>query len=243
MKLRNLLVLLAGDMKRLARYYMIAANLVVLVMFAIVALFLKAEEVEPFLPVVLWMDAVVMTVLLVGASIFYEMKEHTVNSMLMAPIGQDAYLLSKVLSSLCNALVTLVFMGVVLFLAKGISFRYFVALPALVVATSFHAVLGIGLTYGAKGFSDIIIRLMLYFVVFGLPPMLASFGVFSSTVQNVFLLLPPGISGQLIKACMDSVPTWQIVAGYIYLPVLGALIYLLFVRPGFSRRIAQETGV
>src|SRR5215469_12694257 len=68
-------VLIAGEWQRLRKYHLLTANLVLLLIWMIIASALDKAELMPFIPFIFLMDAAMMTMALVGTTIFYEKQE------------------------------------------------------------------------------------------------------------------------------------------------------------------------
>lgn len=126
---------------------------------------------------------------------------------------------------------------------KGITFKYWSLVPAIIVVAGFHSLLGIALTYGAKDFTGIMLRAILYMFVFLLPAVFGLFGLLSANVMKYVMVFPPVSSASLISTSVTTIAIWQIVFGYLYLSLLSIVIYLRVVKPGFHRYVVQETGV
>ena len=110
----RLIVLVKNEFERLNKYNLFSAHFVVLLLWVVLAWFLEEEILLHFMPVVFLMESVMMTILLVGATLFYEKKSHTINSIMVSPVTENEYLLAKVLVNAGNALIT-VFSSLLLF--------------------------------------------------------------------------------------------------------------------------------
>lgn len=81
-------ILVQGELDRLKKYNLFTATTVVLLLWVGMTWLLEAEEIAAFVPLILLMDSTAMTVALVGATLFYEKKEHTINSILVTPVRE-----------------------------------------------------------------------------------------------------------------------------------------------------------
>jgi fluoroquinolone transport system permease protein len=236
-------VLIAGEWQRLRKYHLLTANLVLLLIWMIIASALDKAELMPFIPFIFLMDSAMMTMALVGTTIFYEKQEHTLNALLVSPVTEDEYLCAKVITSISNSLLTLVLIALAMWLVKGITFNYWSLVPAILLVAGFHALLGITLTYGARDFTGIMLRAVLYMFVFLLPAVFCLFGLMSADVMAYLMILPPVSAARLLSTSVTTVAVWQIVFGYLYLALLFIVLYLRVVRPGFHRYVVREMGV
>jgi fluoroquinolone transport system permease protein len=241
--MRRVGVLVAGEWQRFRKYHLLTANLVLLLIWMIIASALDKEELTPFIPFIFLMDAAMMTMALTGTTIFYEKQEHTLNALLVSPVTENEYLCSKVVTSIQSSLLTLVLIALAMWLVKGVTFNYWWLVPAILLVAGFHALLGIALTYGAKDFTGIMLRAVLYMFVFLLPAVFGLFGLISADVMTYLMVFPPVSAARLLSTNVTTIAIWQIVFGYLYLALLFVVLYLRVVKPGFHRYVVREMGV
>ncbi len=239
----NLLTLVKAEFYRLNKYNLFTANFVVLIMWVVLAYFLEPEILLRFIPFIFFMDSIMMTILLVGATLFYEKKEHTINSIMVTPVSEHEFLCAKVLVNVINSLITVVFVSVAVYLLKEVTFNYLLVIPAIVLVTIVHSLIGIRLSYSAKDFTSHLINYMLYVFIFALPPIFALFGIIDESVSRFFILLPPEASNILINTAFAETDLWRILFSYIYLIVLSVTLYVFSVKPMFNEYLMKETGV
>jgi fluoroquinolone transport system permease protein len=237
-------VLVMGDWQRFRKYHLITANLILLTIWVLATLAMDKEQLTQFLPFIFLMDSTVMTMVLIGTAIFYEKQEHTIDAILTSPVSQTEYLSAKVTTGIVNSLVTLAFVTVTIWLVKGVMFNHWAyLLPAIIVVAGFHAMLGIALTYGAKDFTAIMLRSVVYMFLIWLPAVFTLFGIIPDTVVRYLLILPPASAARLLTAGVSTVAGWQLVFGYLYLVPLCVVLYVGVVKPGFQRYVVREIGV
>ncbi|MBT9172423.1 MAG: Fluoroquinolones export permease protein [Syntrophomonadaceae bacterium] len=239
----NLKTLIRGEFGRLNKYGLFKANFVVLLLWVFLAWFLEGEALLQFIPFIFLMDSVMMTILLVGATLFYEKKEHTVNSLMVTPVTENEYLLSKVITNVLNSLLTVFIISLVVYLLKGVTYTYWQVVPAVALVTVVHTLIGIRLSYGAKDFTSLLVNYMVYVFIFFLPPVFGQFGLFDRSVARFFILLPPEASGLLIGSAFAAIEPWKIVFSYVYLALLSLLLFRFVVKPQFMAYVMRETGV
>jgi hypothetical protein len=145
--------------------------------------------------------------------------------------------------SILSSLLTLVLIALAMWVVKGITFNYWSLVPAIILVAGFHALLGIALTYGAKDFTGIMLRAVLYMFVFWLPAAFSLFGLISANAMTYLMVFPPVSSARLLDTSVTTIAGWQIVFGYLYLALLSVVIYLRVVKPGFHHYVVREMGV
>ncbi|MBS4031573.1 MAG: hypothetical protein KGZ63_09155 [Clostridiales bacterium] len=239
----RLLPLVKGEFDRLNKYNLFTANFVVLLLWVGMVSFFEGAELKMFVPVIFLMDSTMMTILLVGATLFYEKQEHTMNSIMVSPVTEDEYLLSKVIVSVLNSLITVVFISAALYFIKGVTYNYLLLIPAIIVVTVVHSMIGIRLSYHAKSFSSLLVNFMVYIFVFLLPTVFATIGIIDEKIAKYLIVLPPDVSNILISALALDVEPWKLVFGYTYLTVLSFILYRFMIKPKFNEYVMRETGV
>lgn len=103
--------------------------------------------------------------------------------------------------------------------------------------------LGIALTYGAKNFTAIMLRSMVYMFVIWLPAVFTLFGLIPDTTGSYLLILPSVNAARLLTAGVSTVAGRQLVFGYLYLVALCAVLYICVVKPDVQRYVVREIGV
>lgn len=239
----RLIVLVKNEFERLNKYNLFSAHFVVLLLWVVLAWFLEEEILLHFMPVIFLMESVMMTILLVGATLFYEKKEHTINSIMVSPVTENEYLLAKVLVNAGNALITVFFISAAVYLIKSVTYNYLLLLPAVLLVTITHTLLGIRLAYDAKDFTSLLINFMVYAFLFLLPSVFAAFGLISSKSARYFVILPPEASSILINAAFTKPELWKLLFSYAYLRILSVLLFQYVVKPKFNEYLMKETGV
>ncbi|HZK24711.1 MAG TPA: hypothetical protein VFC74_04910 [Oscillospiraceae bacterium] len=239
----RLKVLVKSEFERLNKYNLFTANFVVLLLWMLLAWFLEGEVLLQFMPIIFLTDSVMMTILLVGATLFYEKKEHTINSIMISPVTENEYLLAKVLISVGNSLLTVLFISAAVYLMKGVRYDYLLLIPAVALVTVAHTLLGIRLSYSAKDFTSLLINFMVYVFLFLLPSVFAALGIISSNIAQYFIILPPETSSILISAAFEKADLWKLFFSYAYLVLLSLVLFQFVVKPKFNEYLMKETGV
>src|SRR5690554_4625020 len=187
-------ILVKGELDRLNKYNLFTATSVVLLIWLGLAWLLNAEEIKMFVPIILLMDATMMTIALVGATLFYEKKEHTLNSILVTPVRVDEYLLAKTIVSVINSLITVIALSAAVYFLKDFSFNFLLVGAAVVVITAFHTMIGIWFSYYSKNFSSLLVNFIIYVFIFVMPSVLAALDIIGEKAAKFLIILPPDAS-------------------------------------------------
>ncbi len=241
--MNRLIPLVKGEFDRLNKYNLFTANFVVLLLWVGFAWFFEGEELRMFLPAIFLLDATMMTMLLVGATLFYEKQEHTLNSIMVSPVSEDEYLLTKIIVNVINSLITVVFISAALYLIKDVTYNYLLLVPAITMVTIVHTLIGIRLSYYANSFTSMLVNFIVYVFLFLFPSLFAMLDIIGPEAAKYLIILPPEISNILISTIVQDVEPWKLVFGYVYLAGLSFIFYRFIVKPKFNDFIMRETGV
>jgi len=236
-------ILVKGELERLKKYNLFTAVTVVLLLWVGLAWLLQPEEITAFVPLILLMDSTMMTIALVGAVLFYEKKEHTINSIMVTPVREDEYLVSKIIVGVINSLITVIALSAAVYFIKGVSFNFVLITAGIIVITAFHTLLGIWFSYFSKNFSSLLVNFMIYVFVLVMPSVLATLGVIGEKAAQFLIILPPDASSILLRAGFQEVELWKIIFSFIYLSLLSLAVYKYLVKPKLGEFAMRETGV
>lgn len=236
-------ILVRGELDRLKKYNLFTATTVVLLLWVGMTWLLEAEEVIAFVPLILLMDSTAMTVALVGATLFYEKKEHTINSILVTPVRETEYILAKIIVSIINSLLTIIALWAAMYFLKGVTFNFALATAAIIIITVFHTLLAIWLAYFSKNFTSLLVNFMLYVIMLMLPTVFADLGIIGEGFAQFLIILPPDASSTILKAGFTTVDLWKIIFGFTYLAALSLALYKYIIKPRFNDYAMRETGV
>lgn len=236
-------VLVKGELDRLNKYGLFRATFVVTLFWLGAAWFMDGDVLNFFVPIIFLLEASMMTILLVGVTLFYEKKEHTVNSIIVTPVTEQEYLFSKIAINIINSMISVVVISVAIYFMKGITFNYLLLVPAMIVVTVVHTMIGIKIAYHSLNFSSLLVNYIIYVFVFMVPTILAALDVIRGLAVDLLLVLPPEASNIILGAAFRDVEAWRLLAAYGYLLLLTGLTYKFWVKPELNAYVMRETGV
>ena len=241
MKLRTLI---KGDFLRLAKYNLFVASVVVALIWVGLGLFLEADQMIEFLPFVFFMEASAMTALLVGAEMYYEKKEHTISSMLISPITEIEYIVSKVVTHLLNIIIILFLISAGLYFVNDLIISYGWLLLSSLIVTSFYVGLGLLLSYISKDFTALLINYMFIILLLMVPSLLVLFDVVSGVFVDIIYYMPSEVTMRLLSSALVSeVDVTQYAVDVTYFALFGFVLYKFVVIPGFKKFATEYLGV
>jgi fluoroquinolone transport system permease protein len=126
---------------------------------------------------------------------------------------------------------------------KGVTYNYLLLVPAVIVVTASHTIIGIWLSYHAKSFSSLLVNYIIYIFAFLLPTVMAMLGIIGEAAARFLIVLPPDTAHILIGAMVREVEPWRLVFGYAYLILLSVVLYRYIIKPRFGGYVMREVGV
>ena len=240
--MRAFVPLLTGEIQRLARYKVWGASVLVSLIWVLTLYLADVADVSPIFVVLLFFDATLMSMLLVGVTMFFEKQEGTIKSLLVSPIERREYVGAKTLGNSLLNVQTLVILYAYAWAFRAIDLNVGVLLAAVIVVGFFHALLGFVLMYRSRDFTDLLTGVLVYSFVLTIPVVLDQVGLIQHRVlEGLMYLLPTKASMTLISAASESFPAWEMVyaAGYL---LVGSGVLFFWVLKGFDAFAVRESG-
>jgi len=242
----HLFSLTLGELKRLNKYGVTTVSVVVALLWFLLLFFIDDNEIlGMLLPFVIVIDATMMSVIYIGAIMFFEKTEKTISTMLVTPVKKSELILSKVIANtIAQTLSTLVIV-IVFFLVRQIEVAWFFMVLTLVVSIVFHSLLGFVFSYHSKDFTTMLVNLMTYIFLLTIPSILYSFGIlFKGDVWRYLLIITPTQSVfNLINVSFGGDITIDFFLSLTLLLSATILGYRYYVLPHFKLYAVKESGV
>jgi fluoroquinolone transport system permease protein len=240
-------LLIKGEFQRLNRYNLTTISIVVAIIWIGLLLFLEDGIVESYLPFILFIDATMMSLLLVGAVMFYEKSESTISTMLVTPVSNHDLLLSKVIAySIHNVFSSGMVILVFLLFRPGLELHLFILFAGLFLVTIIHSILGVVLSYFSKDFTSLLMNMMSYTIVLMIPTILLILNTNTNPIFDYINLINPlNASLQLVQAGInyDHVDWTLYFISLGYFLIAGPIGYLYYVKPKFQEYAIKQSGV
>lgn len=241
--MHNFLVLLSGEIQRMKKYNILAASVFVSVIWIGVLHFVEIKDVSKIFPLLIWLDATSMAMLLVGVTIFFEKQEGTIKTLLVSPISKVEFILAKTFANILTTIESLVILYLYAIFFKEINIHVWGLLGATVLIAFFHSLMGFMLTYYSKDFTGLIMGMMKYAFIFMIPVLLEQVGLIKSeAIEKLLYAIPTKASMTLLKATAGGMAPWEIYLSIVYLALTSILLYV-FVLKQFDEFALKESGV
>lgn len=240
--MRNFYVLFSGELQRLKRYNILGASLIVSLIWIGILYFVEIDNITDMVPLLLFIDATSMPMLLIGATMFYERQEEVIKTLLVSPIDKTQYILAKTFANIISSVITVVLIYAYAKLFKEINLSFLGLLGSICLIAFFHSLIGFILTYNTKDFTEMLMGMMKYVFIFTIPIILEWAGLITNkTIKRILYIIPTKSSLVLLNSTGGGIEPQEIWTSIIYLAMVSiALFYGVWKK--FDDFAMKESG-
>ncbi len=236
-------VLFAGELQRMARYSIFGASILVAGLWVLVLHFTEVQDIGAILPLLLFVDAVSMAIILIGATIFFERQEGTLKTLLVSPISKTEYVLAKTSANIVSSLMTLVIVYSYAWFFREVNLSFAALLGAVALIAIFHSLVGFYLSYYSADFTDLLMGMFKYMLIFMIPVFFELAGLIKNEVlTRLMYVLPTRASMTLLQASGGGMEFWEVLFSAVYLVGISAILLATVLRK-FDEFAVRESGV
>ncbi len=239
----NIFVLLLGEMRRLLRYNIMAASVVVALIWIGVLYLTEIPDITFIFPLLIFVDTTSMAILMVGVTIFFEKQEGSLRTILVTPITKFDYLLTKSIVTVVSSVVTLVILYFYATYFRELNLNFMAMLGSVILVSLFHSLVGFLLTYNSRDFTSLLINMMKYLVVFMIPTLLVNINIIQhDLLEKILYVAPTKAAMLLLYSSAGELALWELIYALAYMG-LGSIILFIIVLKRFNHFAAKESGV
>jgi len=219
------MILFKGEMIKLIKYKVLVISVFVSLIWAFILFFSSSQEVASLMPLLLMVDASMMTIIYLGASFYLEKQEGSIKSLLVSPVSLKSIIISKILSSVAMSLISGLFLGLIAYFVHGVSVNFFLMIIYLVVIVFSHTAIGFVLFLNAKDFSQML-GIYIFYALLTLTPSLLS--------------ISPSYSSQiLIENVLQAQDLLLIILSFSYLIGIGVILYIAYIYKNLKKYLVK----
>ena len=244
--MRRLLILIQGELQRLTKYHVTTVSFAVAIIWFLLLFFIDdADLLMSLLPFVIMIDATMMSIIFIGAIMFFEKTEQTFSTMLVTPVKNSELILSKTIANTIHTLFSSMLIITVFYFVKGVEVNWFYIVIALIVSIFLHSLLGFVFSFHSKDFTSMLVNVMIYAFLFTIPPVLYAFElVFRGKAWEFILLISPTHAAtQLISVGFGASLSIHYFMSLSLLILISILGYFLYIKPNFKKYAVKQSGV
>ena len=238
----NFRTLLAGELQRMLKYHILTASVLVAFFWIGALHLLETGDISYFFSLIVFFDVVSMSIVMVGVTIFFEKQEGVLQSIFVSPISKDEFISAKTTGNLLQNLITILIVYFYALLFQNININLAGLLGAILLIGLFHSLVGFLIIYYCRDFTELLVNMAAYFLIFTIPIILEFMGVLGTLATNLLYLLPTKASAVLMEGVIGQAQTRELMLSVFYL-IIGSLILGYFVRRKFKIFAARESGV
>jgi fluoroquinolone transport system permease protein len=244
--MRRLWILIQGELQRLTKYHVTTVSFIVTLLWFLLLYFIDDTDVlAMLLPFVLIVDATMMSIIFVGAVMFFEKTESTFSTMLVTPVTNREMILSKTIANTIHSFVSCMMIIIVFHFVKNVEVQWFFVSIALILAISFHSLLGFVFAFHSNDFTSMLVNVMIYNFLFLIPSALNFFNVIlkGAVWEHLLLFAPTQAAIKLIEVGFGApIQIKSIIAFFVLL--LGSIFgFKYYVLPKFKAYAVKQSGV
>ncbi|OPJ55149.1 fluoroquinolone export ABC transporter permease subunit [Alkalithermobacter paradoxus] len=241
--MNNLVVLFNGELERMKRYNILTASFFVSLMWIAVLHFTKINDVSKIFPLLIYLDATSMSILMIGVTMFFEKQEGVIKSLLVSPISKVEYILAKTFANVFSNIITLVILYIYSKLFKEININIVGLIFTVMLIAFLHSLIGFILTYYSKDFTELLVGMIKYSFVCMLPVLLQEVGLIKGEIiEKALYIVPTKASMVLLKASTGGIENIEIILCSLYLIILSISLYVIVLNK-FDQFAVKESGV
>ncbi len=241
----NSLTLLKSEMKRLVKYKILTISLAVSVLWMAMLYLIGRENAAGFVGLFIALDASVMSIIMLGASLFFEREENTLKPLLVTPVSVAQIIGVKVLSSIYVALQSAVLVSLFVRFVMDIEVQFVALILLVALIATVHSMIGFFLAMTAKDFTGLLVNMILYTFIFAIPSLLVTLDVISGWVETLLWISP--IQDALVYMNMvfgvEETLTFgsiEFILSTLYLALLSGVLYGTFIHPNYPGAAVKE---
>lgn len=238
--------LIKGELLRLNKYRVTTVSLLVAFVWGLVLYFIDDMDIlEQMLPMIIMIDATMMSVIFIGSIMFFEKSEQTISTLLVTPTSTDEQILSKVIANTIHMLASSLLIILVFYFVKGVTVNFFWMIPILIVCIAFHSLLGYVFSYHSKDFTSMLLGVMMFVIFLSIPSILHQFHIlFKGDFWRYALLITPAqASAELIALGFGGAFTVASAISLGWLLLSGILGYVFYIKPAYKAYAVRQGGI
>ena len=247
----RLKVLVKGELVRLNKYGVFSISILVAFIWGVVLFLVNDNILAAILPMVLLIDATMMSVMYIGAEMHFEKSESTISTMLVTPVTNNQIVSSKVIANIIHNSISSSLIIAVFFIASEFGFipdlgiNIVLLLIGVILVTATFTISGLVLSYYQKDFTGMLVNMFILVIFLMVPAVLLMFGVLEGAFwENAMLLNPFTIAQELIGGGFESYEfTYRYYVSLGYMLFGGLAIFFFLAIPKFQDYAVRQSGV
>ena len=238
--LNNILKMFVEDVKRLKKYNILQISVGLAFVYAIIIYFSGKEDATSLVTMLVFVDVTMMSIILLGASLFFEKQEGSLKSVMVSPVTLKEVIIVKVMSAVLISIITGAILSITAIAVHGVEINMLLLLLYAILGATTHTVIGFCLVIISKDFNTLLINYMIYVLIFTLPSLLITLGAIPESFEFIGYISPSFTALNLIETSVNNTMTiLEKILGIAYLVAITVVLYKTFVIKKFKAYIIR----
>jgi hypothetical protein len=231
--MNNFLKLLQGEIQRLIKYRIVFFGLLVSLIWIVILAITSKAEAEMLFPILVVADTGMMSIVLLGASFFFEKQEGAIKTLLVSPVSVWQVIVAKVFASILTGVISTCLVTLFAFVFHGITVNLGLILVYTILSVLGHTAIGYVIILTSRDFMSFLMKYMGIVLLFVTPLLLVPLGLLPGNWIYLGMLSPMYAADVLFASLFEPVEALQMAIAAVWLFVLGAALYPLYVFDRF----------
>jgi fluoroquinolone transport system permease protein len=216
--------LLKGELQRLVRYKILQTGLIVSLIWVVIVALMNKADAENLTALLIFTDTGIMSVLLIGAMMYFEKQEGTLRTTFITPVKIWQILFAKISASVIVGLVSSLLVSLTALIIHGIDINIPLILVNMAIVVTASCSLGFIFIFNSRDFNALLINYMMYLLVLLVPFILFMLGVLPQSLEDLQLVSPLYVSMTLMESALTKVRAYALIISYLYNTALSFFI-------------------
>jgi len=239
--MKNLKLLIIGEFDRMIKYKILQISFAVSLLWILILFLIGPEDAPAFIPLFIFMDVTMMSILMIGANLFYEKQENTLKPLLVTPSSLGAMIASKLIGSMVLGLQSVIVISIASYLLfdVAIQFLWLYAFALLIAFT--HSMIGFSMSIYSRDFNGLLINMMIYMFFFAFPTIFYALRILEGVWETLLMFSPTHVSLLIIEYGVGyDHSVWMLVVGSLYLLIIGIVLAKVIVFKNYMKDAVRD---
>lgn len=238
--LNNIMKMFVEDVKRLYKYNILQISVGLAFVYAALIYFTDPAEAVAIVPLLVFVDVTMMSIILLGASLFFEKQDGSLKSVMVSPVSLVEVIIVKIMAAVLISVITGVILSTVAIIVHSAAINIGLLLLYAILGAVVHIMIGFALVIISKDFNALLINYIIYVMVFTLPALLFGVGVIPASYDWLLYISPSYIAQMLINTSVGAqITVLETILGIFYLLTITVVLYKTFVIKKFKEYIIR----
>lgn len=235
--MKNQINLIVGEIKRLIKYKILPIGIVVSFIWVFIIWVSEPEFALNIIPLLITVDATMMSIILFASSHFLEKQEGSIKSVMVAPVTITEIIIAKIFAAIITTLVSAVVVVGAAMLIHKIAVSIVLLLVYCIVVVAAHIAIGFIIVLFSKDFGAMLGLYALYAFSLMIPTVLLVTGIIPESASAYMLISPTHASQILFNSVFGEEQLWMVLISLGYLIAISIVLYRFVVYKSFKKAL------